>query len=181
MKWEYTVIPSHEVQRFACVSDRDEFGELVSEIPSTATWYLVPRPGFDAAKKGAFELVQYTIEGIERLIRRTERKTGQTYSVSLGHESVAAGKPVRISYTYKTITQRAGHLLHFDIDQPTKGMSVTPDYSDSDISRVSVLDLIASTKHAQIERTPVTVPGKFVTLSFDWRVFPRTGIAFVWT
>ncbi|WP_431230455.1 hypothetical protein [Paenarthrobacter nicotinovorans] len=181
VKWEYTVVPSHEVQRFACVADRDEFRELVSDIPSTATWYMVPRPGFDASKRDAFELVQFAIDGVERPIRRTERKTGQTYSVNLGEERLAAAKPVRISYIYKTITPKAGHLLHFDIDQPTKGMSVTLDYSDSEISRVSVLDLIASTKHARIERMPISVPGKSVTLSFDGWVFPRTCIAFVCT
>ncbi|MFK0071895.1 hypothetical protein [Arthrobacter woluwensis] len=180
--WEYTTIPSHIVQRFACVSDREEFRELISDTPATFAWRMAPRPGgFDAASKDAFELVQYSINGEERTIRRTQKKGGQTYSVTLGRETVATAEPSRISYTYRTIVPPDGHLLHFDIDQPTKGLQVNFDYSDTDIAQVKVLDLIASSKHARIQRMPSSVPGKSVSVDFDGWVFPRTGIAFVWT
>ncbi|WP_431230445.1 hypothetical protein [Paenarthrobacter nicotinovorans] len=180
-KWEYTTIPSHATQKFACVSDRDEFRDLVSDTPATFAWRMAPRSGFDASDKNAFELVQYSVDGETRTIRRTARKSGQTYSVNIGHELVAAQEPVKISYTYKTIVAQDGHLLHFDIDQPTKGLSVLLDYSDVDISDVKILDLIASSKHARVERTPSSVPGRTVNVDFDGWVFPRTGIAFVWT
>ncbi|WP_336855944.1 hypothetical protein [Sinomonas albida] len=181
VQWEYTVVPSHSTQRFACVSDKDEYRELVSDIPATSTWFMTPRPGFDASSREAFELVRFSVDGEERSIRRSARKTGQTYSVRIGDEVVGAAQPVRVSYTYRTITARAGHLLHFDIDQPTRGIEVTLDYSDTDIADVRVLDLIASTKHAHVDRTPASVPGQSVTLSFDGWVFPRTGVAFSWT
>jgi len=48
--------PSHPVRRFACVSDRDEFHELVTDVPATLTWFMTPRPGFDASERQAFEL-----------------------------------------------------------------------------------------------------------------------------
>ena len=50
VEWEYTTIPSHAVRRFACVSDREEFNELVAEVPSTSTWFMRPRPGMEASK-----------------------------------------------------------------------------------------------------------------------------------
>lgn len=181
VKWEYTVIPTHETQRFACVSDKEEFRDLVTDIPTTLAWFMTPASGFDAADKESYELVQYAVDSEPRSIRRTARKTGQTYSVRLGREVVEAAKPVRISFTYRTVTAQSGHLLHFDIVQPTKGLSVTLDYGDTDISQIKVLDLIASSKHARVERTPASVPGKSVNVDFDWWVFPRTGVAFVWT
>jgi hypothetical protein len=51
--WEYTVIPSSPVQRFACTSNREEFHELLSEMPSTSTWFMTPRPGFNATPSAA--------------------------------------------------------------------------------------------------------------------------------
>ncbi|WP_222423214.1 hypothetical protein [Arthrobacter woluwensis] len=180
-RWEYTFIPSHATQRFACVSDKDEFRELVTDIPATAAWFMTPASGLDASAQDSFELVQYSVDGQERSIRRSARKTGQTYSVNIGEETVRAQLPVTVSFTYRTLTLRAGHMLHFDIDQPTKGLTVSLDYSDTDIAQVKVLDLIASSKHARIQRTPKSVPGRSVSVDFDGWVFPRTGIAFVWT
>lgn len=55
--WEYTTIPSSPTRRFACTSDREEFHELVSDVPSTSTWFMTPHPGFDAADKDSFELL----------------------------------------------------------------------------------------------------------------------------
>lgn len=106
--WSYTVTPSHAVQRFACVSDKDEYHDLISDIPSTATWFMTPRPGFDASQRDAFELVDYTVNGDHRTIRRSARKTGQTYSVNIGDDLVRDAKPVQITYVYKTITPQNG-------------------------------------------------------------------------
>ncbi len=179
--WSYTVTPSHAVQRFACVSDKDEYHEFISDIPSTATWFMTPRPGFDASQRDAFELVDYTVNGEHRTIRRTARKTGQTYSVNIGDDLVRESKPVQITYIYKTITPQSGHLLYFDIEQPTKNIKVEFDYSAVDIAHVSVLDLIASSKRSRVLRLPESLPGKSITVDFDGWVFPRTGFAFVWT
>lgn len=179
--WSYTVTPSHAVQRFACVSDKDEYHDLISDIPSTATWFMTPRPGFDASQKEAFELVDFTVNGERRTIRRSERKTGQTYSVNIGDDLVRGAEPVQITYLYKTITPQSGHLLYFDIEQPTKNIKVEFDYSAVDVAHVSVLDLIASSKRSRVLRLPDNVPGKSITVDFDGWVFPRTGFAFVWT
>lgn len=179
--WSYTVTPSHATQRFACVSDKDEFHDLISDIPSTATWFMTPRPGFDASQRDAFELVDYTVNGERRTIRRSTRKTGQTYSVNIGEDLVREGEPVQITYVYRTITPQNGHLLYFDIEQPTKNIKVQFDYSAADIAHVSVLDLIASSKRSRVLRLPDNVPGKSITVDFDGWVFPRTGFAFVWT
>lgn len=179
--WSYSTVPSQPIQRFACVSDKDEFHELTSDVPSTATWFMTPRPGFDASQREAFELVEYTVNGERRTIRRSARRTGQTYTVNIGQELVREGKPVQITYVCRTITAQSGHLLHFSIDQPTKNIKIEFDYSGVDIAHVSVLDLIASTRRSQILRLPEAVHGKSVTVDFDGWVFPRTGFAFVWT
>lgn len=179
--WSYTVAPSHATQRFACVSDKDEYHDLISDIPSTTTWFMTPRPGFDASQRDAFELVDYTVNGEHRSIRRTARKTGQTYSVRIGDDYVQDGKPVQITYVYRTITPQNGHLLYFDIEQPTKNIKIEFNYSAVDIAHVSVLDLVASSKRSRVLRTPDSVPGKRITVDFDGWVFPRTGFGFVWT
>ena len=92
-----------------------------------------------------------------------------------------AGKPVTISYTYRTVTTQAGHLLFFDIEQPTRNLRVEFDYSRCAISNVSALDLIPSVRPTRIERTPAPLPPGTVRFDGDGWVFPRSGIAFVWT
>lgn len=181
VQWEYTTVPAHEVHRFACVSNRDEFQELVRDTPYTSTWFLTPRLGFDARNRESFELLLYAVDGEMKPIRRSERKSGQTYSVSLGAGPDRTGKPVRVSYLYRTITPDFGHLLHVDVDQPTRGFTVELDYSDTDISEVSVLDLVASRSAARVERLPADLPGKSLSVRLDGWIFPRTGFAFVWT
>lgn len=179
VRWEYTVIPRFHTRRFACVSDKDEYRDLVEEYDGTSAWYFTPKGGVDANSKDAFEVVQFAVDGEERPIRRADRKSGQLYTVGLGTPADNE-TPVRLSYTYRTVTAARGHLLYIDIEQPTRGIEVDLDYGDCDIERVSVLDLIASSKSTRVERTPVSVPEKSVRVSFDGWAFPRSGVGFVW-
>lgn len=145
VEWEYTVTPSHPVQRFACVSDRDEFHELVTDVPATSTWFMTPRPGFDATKREAFEL------------------------------------PVRIRHIYKTITPQSGHRLFVEVSQPTRGLSLELDYSDTDISHLSVSDLVTSARKTQISRMPEQVDARVLSVDLPGWLLPKAGFTFVWT
>lgn len=85
-----------------------------------------------------------------------------------------------LSCTYRTLSAVEGHLLRLRVDQPTRGLTVELDYTDTDIAEINVLDFIASSDRAQISRTPVGVPGKKVSVEFDGWAFRRSGVAFVW-
>lgn len=180
VRWEYSLIPQHQTRRFVAVSDRDEYRELAQDPAGTSAWYIRPKLHVDAGDRDAFELVQFQVDGEDRPIRRTARKGGQTYTVNLGRESLEADRLVTVSYTYRTLVSRNGHLLHFDIEQPTRGISVELDYSDTDISYVKILDFIASSKKSRILQTPATVPGGSIGVEFDGWLMPRSGVAFVW-
>lgn len=177
--WEYTVVPTTQVRRFACVGDRADYRELIQD-PTTSVWYVNPRHGAEAKSKAAFELVQFALEGQELPIRRTERSDGQTYSVNVGKEVMDEAKPVTISYTYRTVVPVRGHLLHLDLEQPTKGVGIDLDYSDCGIEYVNVVDFIASSEQTRVSKSPDSVPGQRVSVGFDGWVFPRSGVAFIW-
>lgn len=179
VRWEYTVVPRHTTRRFACVDDREEYRDLMQEFDGTSAWYFAAKNGIDADSKDAFEVVQFTVNGEERPIRRAVRKSGQIYTVGLG-TNPDDETPVTISYTYRTVTAERGHLLYVGIEQPTRGIEVELDYGDCDIERVSVMDLIASSRSTRTERTPTSVPGRSVRVSFDGWAFPRSGVGFVW-
>ncbi|MEO6473382.1 MAG: hypothetical protein ABIR57_15320 [Aeromicrobium sp.] len=181
VKWEYTVVPSHAVQRFACLSDRDELHELVAETPSTIPWLMTPRPGFDARSEGAFALLEYRVDGEKRSIRRAARKSGQIYTAGIGEDLVNAGKPVRISYLYRTITPRSGHRLFFEVTQPTRGLSLDFDYSDTEISHMSVTDLVSSAERTRVAELPSEVDARSISVDLPGWLLPRAGFAFVWT
>ncbi len=118
VEWEYTTVPSSTTRRFACVSDQDEYNELLADTPATAAWLLQNRPGVDAASRSSYELLELTVDGRSQTIRRSTRKTGQTYSVSLDEDAVQ-GRPVRIRQVIRTVVPRWGHRLFFEVAQPT--------------------------------------------------------------
>lgn len=180
VRWEYTVTPAFQTRRFVCLSDIDEYRELAQDTAATSAWYIKPQHGIDAGDKDAFALVEFTVDGESRPIRRSAKAGSQTYSVSLGHEVMQAGRPVKVAYTYRTVTSINGHLLQLRVDQPTRGLTVELDYSDCGIDYVNVLDFIASSQATRISQTPTSLPGQSVSVDFDGWVFPRSGVAFVW-
>ena len=101
VEWEYTTVPSSTTRRFACVSDQDEYNELLADTPATAAWLLQNRPGVDAASRSSYQLLELTVDGRSQTIRRSTRKTGQTYSVSLDEDAVQK-RPVRIRQVIRT-------------------------------------------------------------------------------
>jgi hypothetical protein len=181
VQWEYSVTPSAAIQKFASTSDLDEFHELIEDVPATSTWFMTPRPGFQANSREAFELLQFSVDGEERSIRRTERKAGQTYSVNIGADIVRDRRQVRIRHVYRTITDKSNHRLFLAIAQPTRGLSLTMDYTDTDISRMSVTDLISSAKRPFVSRLPEEVTAKQITLDVPGWLLPQAEVTFVWT
>jgi hypothetical protein len=181
VRWEYTTIPAHVERRFVCVSDRQEYVELANERGDTSAWYIKPAGGIDVSSREAFELLHFAVNGEPRPIRRATRRTGQIYTTSIGQQLLEAKEPVTITYTYSTLTTQAGHLLFFDIEQPTRNLRVDLDYSDCGIESVSALDLMPSVRPTRIERSPASLPEGVVRVDVDGWIFPRSGIAFVWT
>lgn len=125
--------------------------------------------------------MDFTLDGEPRPVRRTGKKDSQTYSVDMGVERIDAGKPVVVAYTYRTIANDLDGLLQLRVDQPTRGLAVELDYSDTNIVSVRALDFIAGSRPAQISHSLASVPGKKVSVKFDGWVFARSGVAFLWT
>lgn len=181
VSWEYTVVPKHATRSFVCVSDRSEYVEIAQDPEAVSAWYLKPRPGIDASSTDAFELLQFFVDGQPRKIRRSVRKSGQSYSAAIGSDAVERAEPVRVSYTYRTVTMQSGHLLHVDLEHPTRNVSLDIDYADCGIEHMSVLDMISSSRRSIVERSPASIPGKRISVDLDGWVFPRSGVGFVWS
>jgi len=179
VEWEYTTVPSSATRRFACVSDQDEYNELLADTPATAAWLLQNRPGVDAASRSSYELLELTVDGRSQTIRRSTRKTGQTYSVSLDEDAVQ-GQPVRIRQVIRTVVPRWGHRLFFEVAQPTRDLSVHLDYSNTTIADLRVSDTVATAQAARVTRMPDAVPGKAVTVEASGWLMPHSGFAFTW-
>ncbi len=179
--WEYTVVPSHAVKKFTCTSDREEFHDLVSDVPSTSTWFMTPRPGFVASDQNSFELLEFSVDGEPRRIRRSAKKSSQVYSVNVGDDVVRDGKPVRIRHVYRTITSKSGHMLAVAIVQPTRGLTLSLDYTDTDIASMRVSDLVSSARRPRVSRLPEVTPGKLVTIDVDGWLLPQAEVSFVWS
>lgn len=181
VRWEYTTIPKHAQRRFICLSDRKEYAEVASSKGDTSAWFYKPDGQFDAKDPATYELVHFAVDGEDRKIRRSSRAAYQQYTVDVGANAVEAGEPITINYTYRTVTPQNGHLLFFDIEQPTKDIRVSFDYSDCDIETVSAVDLIPSARPVRIEKSPEEVPSATLRVEVDGWTFPRSGVAFVWT
>ncbi|MEC3978179.1 hypothetical protein [Amycolatopsis sp. H20-H5] len=176
---EYRVRPTTTTLRFVSTGDPAEYRSLLRDSTVAGQWYFQPKGQVDAGDKDAFQLVQFSVDGAEKTIRRTERRGSQTYTVAFD-KAVSASEEVVVAYTYRALVQQRGHLLYVDIPRPTKGVEVSFDYAATGIRNISYLDFVASPSQARVSSSPKNVPTKTVTISFDGQVFPRAGVAFVW-
>jgi hypothetical protein len=181
VRQEYTTVPTSQTRRFASVSDQEEYRELSQDGAANFVWFTNPSSGVDAGSTEAFELVQFSINGTERPIRRIARKGGQFYTVGLGIPEAERHQPATLAFTYRLAPPAHNRWLYIDIDQPTRGLDVELDYSDTSIAQVNMLDFIASSQKSIITNTPPRVPGKTVGLEFDGWLLPKSGVIFVWT
>ena len=141
---------------------------------------MVPRPGMDASNRGCYELLEVTVDGEPQTIRRTSRKTGQTYTVPLSQEALS-GKPVRIRQVFRTVTPTWGHRLFFELPQPGRDVSLTLDYTNTDIAQMRVSDTVGALRPPQISQMPESVPGKVIAVEAPGWLLSKAGFAFTWT
>lgn len=180
VEWEYTTVPSGSVRRFACVSDRQEYRELLLDIPATSPWLMQNRPGVDAASRESYELLELTVDGRPQTIRRSTRKTGQTYSVQLD-AAACSGESVRIRQVFRVVTPKWGHRLYFELPQPCRRLSLSIDYTNTDIAHLTISDTVATSRAAQITRSPAAVAGKVVSVDMPGWLLPKSGFSATWT
>ena len=180
VEWEYTTVPSGSVRRFACVSDRQEYRELLLDIPATSPWLMQNRPGVDAASRESYELLELTVDGRPQAIRRSTRKTGQTYSVQLD-AAACTGESVRIRQVFRVVTPKWGHRLYFELPQPCRRLSLSIDYTNTDIAHLTISDTVATSRAAQITRSPAAVAGKVVAVDMPGWLLPKSGFSATWT
>ncbi|WP_454924561.1 hypothetical protein [Actinomyces gerencseriae] len=180
VEWEYTTVPSGSVRRFACVSDRQEYRELFLDIPATSPWLMQNRPGVDAASRESYELLELTVDGRPQTIRRSTRKTGQTYSAQLD-AAACSGKSVRVRQVFRVVTPKWGHRLYFELPQPCRRLSLSIDYTNTDIAHLTISDTVATSRAAQITRSPAAVAGKVVSVDVPGWLLPKSGFSATWT
>ncbi|MEU8860936.1 hypothetical protein [Streptomyces umbrinus] len=177
--WEYRFIPSSPVLRFSCVSNLDAYRELLSDPTSTAEWYFDPIGELNAASPEAFKLVHITANGKPLTARRSVRKDGQSFTCNLG-DMVNAKNEITISYTYRVLVQRHGHLLHLDLAQPTKDFRAELWYGDCGIRRMNVIDYLSGPRQPRYRHLEASDPSPSVEVAYEGWTFPKGGVAFVW-
>lgn len=179
--WEYRTTAAQSAMRFACVSDVDEYRDLLRDPATDAVWLFEPVAGLDGGSPEAFELVQFSVDGKVRPARRSARKGSQLYSVALpGATPAADDVGTAVSYTYRTLVQRNGHVLHIDLNRPTHGMTINLSYGGVGIRRVTPLAYITAAEQPTVTALPAADPSPAVSVAFDGWVLPRGGVAFVW-
>jgi hypothetical protein len=180
VEWEYTTVPSGTVRRFACVSDRAEYNDLLLDIPTTSPWFMKPRPGVDPSNRASYELLELTVDGRPQAIRRTVRKGSQIYTAHLDEEA-RTGHPVRVRQVFRTVTPQWGHRLFFELPQPARNMGLTMDYTGTTITDMRASDTVGSSKPALVTYSPEAVTGNVITVESRGWLMPRSGYAFTWT
>jgi hypothetical protein len=177
IKWEYRRTAGDPIMRFACVSAPDEYRSLSRDPSTTETWYFKPTPAFDGASPEVFELLQFTVDGKPHAVRRTASRGTQLFTADLGEVSERGAV---VSYTYRTLVRRRGHLLRIEPARLTKGFAVRFSYGGCGIQFVNALDYIAGAWQARLGELPPSDPAPSSQVSYDGWVFPRGGAVFVW-
>lgn len=178
VRWEYTVVPKHRFRKFAVVSDRQRYDQMVAERGEASVWFRRPVPGLEVTDPAAFALEQFTINGEAIPFTRQADDVSQVYIVDLGEQVVRDEKPVVVSFAFRTLVPRDGHVVHIDIDRPTKGLEVELTYDAAAIRRVRLMDFASRGDGGRII-TESEIP--VVRYRYDGWLFPRAGLVFAWT
>lgn len=178
VRWKYTVVPKHRFRKFAVVSDRQRYDELVAQRGETSVWYRRPTPGFDVSDPAVFTLEQFTIDGVDVAFQRHADEASQVYVVDIGDEVIRAGKPVVVAFRFRTRTRRAGHVVHIDIDRPTSGLDIEFHYGDAAVAEARMLDFASIGEGGRVEDDRGTQTLRY---RYDGWLFPRAGLVFAWT
>ena len=177
VRWDYRTSGLAGVRRFASTSDQREYQQLARDPSTTKAWFLDPHSGITTEPTEVFHLVEYTLDGAPQPIQRAARPGTAIFTVSA--DASGAGER-HVSYTYRVLVPRHGHLLFLDINKPSKGLRATLTHHDScGIRYLNQLPLIASTRNARIHRNTETVPA--VDIGFDGWIMPGDGIAYTWS
>ena len=178
VRWEYTVVPKHRFRKFAVVSDRQRYDQMVAERGETSVWFRRPSPGFKVNDPEVFSLTQFTVDGVELPFERQTDDVSQVYVVDLGEERVRQSEPVVVSFTFKTKTPRDGRLVHIDIDRPTKGLEVEMKYDPSVVAAMRVMDFASRGDGGRVSEE---ADASALRYRYDGWLFPRAGLVFAWT
>ena len=178
VRWEYQVVPRHRFRKFAVVSDRRRYEELVAQRGETSVWYRRPAAGFDVTDPEVFALEQFTVDGDEVSFERQVDDVSQVYVVDLGEEVVQRGEPVVVSFRFRTTAPQDGHTFHLNVDRPTKGLEVELHYDPAAVARVRLMDFASRGDGGRISEEPEHT---VVRYRYDGWLFPRAGLVFVWT
>lgn len=181
VEWEYSTSPAGPIRRFACTSDRQEYRELLLDVPTTSPWFMSPRPGLDASSRECYELLALTVDGRPQQIRRSARRSGQMYTVTLDTKATDDQQEVRIRQIFRVVTPSWGHRVYVELPQPARGLSLVMDYTNTDISSMTVTDMVASSRSAQISQAPTASNGREIHVDVPGWLMPKTGFAFTWT
>ncbi|WP_462216166.1 hypothetical protein [Mycobacteroides abscessus] len=134
----------------------------------------------DPSSRDVYELLELTVDGEAQRITRTARKTGQTYTVHLD-AAAQTGESVRIRQVFRTVTPTWGHRLFFELPQPGRNISLTVDYTNTDIARMRVSDTVGALVPPRVSELPNTVPGRVISVEAPGWLLAKAGFAFTWT
>lgn len=178
VRWEYTVTPRHRFRKFAVVSDRQRYDQLVAERGETSVWYRRPVPGLAVSDPEVFALEQFTVDGTPVPFTRQVDEVSQVYTVDLGGQVIQQEQAVVISFSFRTRTLRSGHVVHLDIDRPTRGLDVELRYDPEQVGQMRILDFASIGEGGRLTQVPNTPTLRY---RYDGWLFPRAGMVFVWT
>ena len=178
VRWEYTVTPRHRFRKFAVVSDRQRYDQLVAERGETSVWYRRPVPGLAVSDPEVFALEQFTVNGTPVPFTRQVDEVSQVYTVDLGEQVIQQEQAVVISFSFRTRTLRSGHVVHLDIDRPTRGLDVELRYAPEQVGQMRILDFASIGEGGRLTQVPDAPTLRY---RYDGWLFPRAGMVFVWT
>lgn len=178
---EYWVKLSTPVLRFSCVSSRDEYREALADPTTAEAWFLDSAGPVDAGSPEAFELLEFTVNGAPRTIRRSQRRGASSFRVAVDPRLVGNGAPeVKVAYTFRVLALRHGHVLYLEVGRPTKGAEMELRHGGCGIAHVNALAFGGGGDPAKLWHSPADSSTPSVGVGYEGWVLPGAGVGFVW-
>ena len=165
--------------RFASVTDPTEYRELLRDPAVASVWYLGRPSPIDGASREAYELVQFAVNGRLLPIPTDDTPGAQTYSANVPADTCRHSSrrlvclPCSGQATWASAVPRRTAASQGPARRVRLRRLRHPD--------ARWVDFIAGAQQARVLRTPESDAAPSVVLNFDGWVFPKSGVAFVWS
>jgi hypothetical protein len=165
---------------FIVVTSLAEFDRLLADPRYQVRFLFRDADKFPSDSDQVFEVVSASVNGSRLNISRSSLDGRSVITASSSEMADLMGSKVTLSYHYRGLARRRGHVLFVNLVVPTNGANIDFNFRDADMAYANVYDFFVSQRPAEIEYFPDRLSTSRISVRVDDWLFPKSGVVFTW-